>query len=461
MYPQTEILAVFLVNVVASCAGVKLTTETNSHFNKCIQDISECTALDLQFDGYTGTLPGSIWSLTGLTFLSLIGNDFSGQIPSSLGQLSRLEQAWFNTNNFNGQLPSQIGRLSLLTYLKLSENLFSGTIPTEIGHLTALRGLELGRNSFTGALPYEMTQLSLLTSLKLSQNRFTGKGLEFVDRMPMLEKLWLNDNIFSGTIPFALLYLHMCTSLSMDENAFTGTIPTVLGFLGSVEFLYLSKNYLSGTIPTELGMLTRLITLSLNDNKLTGSFPSELSTLSHMSRMTLSGNAGLCGPIPSDLPTCAPTDYGRMPIEPMPCGNKYSIPWCEGNTEMDSESASMSVQTCFAGMAVFVLCLVAASATLAWTRSRGRVSTNRQVDVADDLASVNLLEIGKHNRGDILDPSIVQATASITTQIGSVEHTPDPAVVECSAASSVSVRTTGYGALDNPSCVILEQQGKM
>lgn len=84
-----------------------------------------------------------------------------------------------------------------------------------------------------------------------------------------------------------------------------------------------------------------------------------------------------------------------------------------------------------------------------------------QVDVADDLASVNLLEIGKHNRGDILDPSIVQATASITTQIGSVEHTPDPAVVECSAASSVSVRTTGYGALDNPSCVILEQQGKM
>mmetsp|Transcript_5760 Transcript_5760/g.10887 ORF Transcript_5760/g.10887 Transcript_5760/m.10887 type:complete len:438 (-) Transcript_5760:270-1583(-) len=437
MYPQTEILAVFLVNVVASCAGVKLTTETNSHFNKCIQDISECTALDLQFDGYTGTLPGSIWSLTGLTFLSLIGNDFSGQIPSSLGQLSRLEQAWFNTNNFNGQLPSQIGRLSLLTYLKLSENLFSGTIPTEIGHLTALRGLELGRNSFTGALPYEMTQLSLLTSL------------------------WLNDNIFSGTIPFALLYLHMCTSLSMDENAFTGTIPTVLGFLGSVEFLYLSKNYLSGTIPTELGMLTRLITLSLNDNKLTGSFPSELSTLSHMSRMTLSGNAGLCGPIPSDLPTCAPTDYGRMPIEPMPCGNKYSIPWCEGNTEMDSESASMSVQTCFAGMAVFVLCLVAASATLAWTRSRGRVSTNRQVDVADDLASVNLLEIGKHNRGDILDPSIVQATASITTQIGSVEHTPDPAVVECSAASSVSVRTTGYGALDNPSCVILEQQGKM
>jgi len=161
-----------------------------------------CTLSILEYNQLNGTIPSSLGSLTGLTYLcvrhaadrrctvlrrlvcalsSLSYNQLSGTIPSSLGSLPRLQYLCVRLaegrhctvlmrlvcalsglyyNQLSGTIPSSLGSLTGLTYLcvryatdrhctvlrhhacalsVLNNNQLTGTIPSSLGSLTGLQ----------------------------------------------------------------------------------------------------------------------------------------------------------------------------------------------------------------------------------------------------------------------------------------------------------------------------------
>ena len=61
--------------------------------------------LDLNRNGLTGAIPGSLGNLSHLVYLTLDFNGLSGAIPGSLGNLSKLEGLWLAGNGLSGPIP--------------------------------------------------------------------------------------------------------------------------------------------------------------------------------------------------------------------------------------------------------------------------------------------------------------------------------------------------------------------
>lgn len=75
-----------------------------------------------------------------------------------------------NDNNLSGTLPSQLGELTELRQLALNNNALSGEIPAELLSLTKLERLELQDNQFSGDLPDGLGNLPQLTTFDVSGN---------------------------------------------------------------------------------------------------------------------------------------------------------------------------------------------------------------------------------------------------------------------------------------------------
>ena len=73
-------------------------------------------------------------------------------------------------NNLTGSLPAELGKLQNLTRLALNRNGLTGAIPPELGNLSSLSIIGLARNSLSGALPATLGNLSGLTRLSLHDN---------------------------------------------------------------------------------------------------------------------------------------------------------------------------------------------------------------------------------------------------------------------------------------------------
>ena len=207
------------------------------------------TALILQRNQLSGTIPSQLENLTSLETLVLQHNQLSGTIPSQLENLTSLEVLALNDNQLSGTIPSQLGNLtSDLYFLGLANNQLSGTIPSQLGNLTGLRTLVLWNNQLTGTIPAELGDLT---------------SLEF---------------------------------LALNENQLTGQVPAALGSLTSLEFLALNENQLTGQVPAALGNLTSLETLAIDTTTGLCLAPDfDLSSLF----ATLSG-LSVCPPLPKE-----------------------------------------------------------------------------------------------------------------------------------------------------------------
>ena len=90
------------------------------------------TQLYLVRKGLTGTVPGSLGSLTGLTGLYLHRNELTGPIPPQLGELSSLVHLTLHRNRLSGEMPAALGDLTALTFLSLYRNNLTGELPAEL-----------------------------------------------------------------------------------------------------------------------------------------------------------------------------------------------------------------------------------------------------------------------------------------------------------------------------------------
>lgn len=108
-----------------------------------------------------GVLPIGFTNLVKLVYLNLSVNFFFGQLPEDMSVFSNLAELHINTNvasnnvifGFSGTIPASIGSLTGLTILNIYENLFTGTLPSEIGLLKNLQILDVAYTELNGFVP--------------------------------------------------------------------------------------------------------------------------------------------------------------------------------------------------------------------------------------------------------------------------------------------------------------------
>lgn len=184
--PQAERNA--LIDLYNSTAGANWNRKTNWNTNSLVSS-------------WEGVTTQNVGSTTRVTALDLQNNNLTGTLPTSIGNLTALTNLNLSRNyNLEGTLPSQIGNLTALTNLKSDYCRLTGTLPTSIGNLTALTLLNLRGNSLEGALPNQIGNLTELTKLYLDNNKFTSLPTTIVS-LTKLVTLNVYGNNISGAFP--------------------------------------------------------------------------------------------------------------------------------------------------------------------------------------------------------------------------------------------------------------------
>ncbi|CAB9525999.1 leucine Rich Repeat [Seminavis robusta] len=262
--------------------------------------VPELRALSVTYNGLTGTLPESFYSLT---HLNLQNNQLTGAIPitwwapphtnsqqqkdddGAEEEQSRLEYVNVEFNRLKwGQIPTEIGLLSQsLRYLLVSGTGINGTLPEEIYQLTNLVFLFLRLNDgITGTISSSLGMLSNLEVITLMGD--TNMGGTLPSEIGLLTKVVEFDTWgagLQGTIPEELYSPNMnINALILGQNNYSGTISSHMAKLPRLSYILLSGNTLmSGTVPSELGLMTELVRVDIDGTSISGVIPDEVCAL--------------------------------------------------------------------------------------------------------------------------------------------------------------------------------------
>jgi len=311
----------------------------NSSLNGLLK-LSSLKHLELQYCGFTGTIPSEFGSLGALTFLGLGNNFMTGVIPenffqltnlsvlglddnlvespiASFGKLTSIEKLYIEDNLITGQVTEDIIRNGWqnMIDLDLSINQLVGPVPANIWSMPNLEVLDMHGNRFVGAIPEiesphdklafvamqnntlewripnSINNLINLAHLDVSDNNLVIPFPSTMNELSNLKSLYTGFNSFEEhPVPTFLESMTNLQELSMKQNKLTGTIPTFMGVLVNLQVLDLDYNQLEGSIPSELGSLTRIGTLMLNRNYLSGSLPDSFANLVDVDILLLDGN---------------------------------------------------------------------------------------------------------------------------------------------------------------------------
>jgi hypothetical protein len=125
--------------------------------------------LDMSSNQIQGEFPGSGFAnLSKLVYLDMNHNGFGGSIPSQLFHLRHLQYLDMSSNSFHCIQSGEVGSLQNLTVLKLDENFLGGNIPKEMGNISKLQQLFLRGNNLVGRIPPSFLYLNELEELDLS-----------------------------------------------------------------------------------------------------------------------------------------------------------------------------------------------------------------------------------------------------------------------------------------------------
>nr|GMC81707.1 receptor-like protein 12 [Ipomoea batatas] len=321
----------FLCSIISS-----ETSSIDLSYNQLSGEIPNCWnnslynlfILNLANNNFSGKVPYSLGSLSGLQSLHLRNNKFIGELPSSLQNCTSLRVMDFGGNEFVGKIPSWMGgSLINLLIVSLRHNKFYGKVPSSICHLNSIQILDLSGNILTGEIPrcfYNFTYM-MKNSRSIGKtirylNDTSGRLNSYIDniliqwknqdreyrkQLGLLKSIDLSSNQLIGHIPEELSSLKGLISLNLSKNHLIGKIFPTIYQLEMLEVLDLSRNQLSGEIPIGLARLNYLDVLDLSSNFLSGKIPTG-TQLQSFDASSYAENIGLCGdPLPkcsSDIP---------------------------------------------------------------------------------------------------------------------------------------------------------------
>ena len=195
-----------------------------------LASLNQLESLSIAANGLEGSIPASLFQLTGLKDLDISQNKFSGPLPTLIGRMTQLLRFRCDGNDFTGQLPTEIGNMKLVQEISAAENRFEGSLPTQLNLLWNLESLSLHQTSVEAGirgplLPFD--SLSQLTSLQLDSNRLTGSlPVDFLRNSQKTSQridISLSDNQLQGTVPgawsrFGNLFLDLSGNKIMAIN---------------------------------------------------------------------------------------------------------------------------------------------------------------------------------------------------------------------------------------------------
>jgi len=228
-----------------------------------------------------------LFSLRGVTFLSLANNTLSGTLPNALANMTSLTSLSLSANQFYGTLPSAFGGLTRLQQLQLGRNAaLNGTIPASYGSLSSLTtgGLSLVGSGVCGSLPLPL-QGGQVSPQIFPLCSFVPAVAAERNAMFSLRSVWSSLASWASSDPcngawdgvtcdgaghIIALRLRTDTSYYGPTNSYgdtlyslSSTVPSALGQLSRLTALELVGLGLSGFLPSEIGQLSLLTTLAL------------------------------------------------------------------------------------------------------------------------------------------------------------------------------------------------------
>ncbi|KAL8262322.1 hypothetical protein R6Q59_026371 [Mikania micrantha] len=273
---------------------------------KSLQNLAQLEHIDLSSNNFIGQI-SSFQMCKKLAHVDLSRNSLSGTVPSAhFRGLENLVSVILNFNGFNGSIPSSLFTLQKLRQIQLSNNKFGGLVPNFTNpSLSSLDTLDLSGNKLEGEIPRSIFELPKLSILLLSSNSLSGtiKIIDFQDCLSSLTVLDLSFNNLSiitsesitlvNNLPkFSTLKLASCnlstfpnlrnqpilTILDLSSNKIEGSIPTYIWEVGNgtLTFMNLSHNYLTSL--EESYSFPDLYVLDLHSNHLNGVIPTPPKT---------------------------------------------------------------------------------------------------------------------------------------------------------------------------------------
>lgn len=225
-------------------------------------------ALDLSYNGLSGSIPVRIGDLAHLRRLDLSYNPISGSIPGEVGNLSELRVLNLGHTSLSGSIPAEVGNLAGLQMLVLGNSSLSGSIPSEIGNLAELRNLHLQNNGLSGSIPPEVGDLAKLRVFDARANELSGEIPEVLGDLSELAILSLGGNDLAGPFPAWVTGMPQLMELMLSGNPHTGGLPGNIGDMAGLERLLLANTGLSGLLPLDMTRLQRLDALILGGTQL-------------------------------------------------------------------------------------------------------------------------------------------------------------------------------------------------
>ncbi|KAL6133091.1 hypothetical protein ACLB2K_065328 [Fragaria x ananassa] len=265
---------------------------------KSLAKLTSLSAIRLDLNKISSSIPGFIANFANLTTLSLRSCGLQGTFPKEIIQVPTLQSIDLSYNyglggslpefsknaslqslnlyvtNFSGVLPDSVGNLNMLSTINLSGCKFTGSIPRAMGNLTKLVHFDLSGNQFNGSIPC-FSSAKNLAEINLYANDLTGHiGCTQWQNLTSLVSIDLGSNMFQGSLPSSLFCLPLLKSLNLGHNQFSGQFPEICNASSYLmESVDLSDNNLEGPIPMSIFNLLGLKELLLNSNSLNGSFP--------------------------------------------------------------------------------------------------------------------------------------------------------------------------------------------
>ena len=317
-------------------------------FGITVDTNNRITAINLNNNNLTGTLPTEVANLSHLTSLNIKNNLLTGNLPP-LSRITTLTNLEVEDNKFvfanlsaSGLVPNSaiasppinapltaIGPTLNFTYdpqdtlLHLNYNEYAGTITVNDGEDTfniyewfvdESLSAEYSTRSIlakdNGSYNCAVTNLhfpdltldtdtvdfafSIKTdSLALVHLYNETDGANWVDKSN-----WLSGKV--STWKGIKVVDNRVTEIDLHSNNLKGIIPFELCNLHNLSYLNLSDNGLNSAIPVELTSLIDLAVLKLNNNQLSGNIPDDIGNLTELSNLRLDKNL-LEGNIPISI----------------------------------------------------------------------------------------------------------------------------------------------------------------